>query len=196
MKNYFDKLGTIGTIFGAVAIAPACCLPLFASVSATLGLSIFAGYSELITYLVQLSALLAVFGAFSGFKQHQKWQPLAIATVSTLVILYVYNVALSQNLVFLGLFGLVAATVWNSIAGKSCKTCVSIDNNKIELQSTLTCPFCGYKETQTMPTDFCLYFYECPSCKTLLKPNAGDCCVFCSFGTVKCPPIQAGTCQC
>jgi hypothetical protein len=42
-----------------------------------------------------------------------------------------------------------------------------------------------------MPTDACMYFYECRCCKTLLKPNAGDCCVFCSFGTVKCPPIQA-----
>ena len=25
-----------------------------------------------------------------------------------------------------------------------------------------------------------------------LKPLAGDCCVFCSFGSVKCPPIQRG----
>ena len=26
---------------------------------------------------------------------------------------------------------------------------------------------------------------------TLLRPNPGDCCVFCSFGSVKCPPMQA-----
>ena len=25
-----------------------------------------------------------------------------------------------------------------------------------------------------------------------LKPLAGDCCVFCSYGDVKCPPIQQG----
>ena len=24
-----------------------------------------------------------------------------------------------------------------------------------------------------------------------LRPRSGDCCVFCSYGTVKCPPIQA-----
>ena len=58
------------------------------------------------------------------------------------------------------------------------------------LQSTLTCPRCGFRKEETMPTDACLFFYECENCKTLLKPNAGDCCVFCSFGSVKCPPIQ------
>ncbi|MDF3887656.1 GDCCVxC domain-containing (seleno)protein [Cupriavidus basilensis] len=32
--------------------------------------------------------------------------------------------------------------------------------------------------------------YECSHCKAILLPNLGDCCVFCSFGSVKCPPIQ------
>ncbi|MDP0941897.1 GDCCVxC domain-containing (seleno)protein, partial [Klebsiella quasipneumoniae] len=26
--------------------------------------------------------------------------------------------------------------------------------------------------------------------KTVLKPQQGDCCVYCSYGSVKCPPIQ------
>lgn len=61
---------------------------------------------------------------------------------------------------------------------------------EVVLESVLTCPACGARSMETMPTDACQYFYECPECKTLLKPNKGDCCVFCSFGTVKCPPIQ------
>ncbi|MFZ0207160.1 MAG: GDCCVxC domain-containing (seleno)protein [Roseiarcus sp.] len=56
--------------------------------------------------------------------------------------------------------------------------------------STLTCPVCGREASETMPTDSCQYFYECAGCKTLLKPKAGDCCVFCSYGDVPCPPIQ------
>ena len=60
----------------------------------------------------------------------------------------------------------------------------------VVLESTLTCPQCGFRKTEAMPTDACQYFYECTKCKSLLKPNPGDCCVFCSFGTVKCPPIQ------
>jgi hypothetical protein len=58
------------------------------------------------------------------------------------------------------------------------------------LESLLTCPACGHAELLTMPTDACQWFHECPACKILLKPKAGDCCVFCSYGSVPCPPIQ------
>jgi hypothetical protein len=60
----------------------------------------------------------------------------------------------------------------------------------MQLQSTLTCPACGYRSLETMPTDACQFFYGCDGCGTRLKPKAGDCCVFCSYGTVPCPPIQ------
>ena len=58
------------------------------------------------------------------------------------------------------------------------------------LESVLTCPHCGFARQETMPTDACQFFYECGSCGALLRPKPGDCCVFCSFGSVKCPPIQ------
>lgn len=65
------------------------------------------------------------------------------------------------------------------------------------LESVLTCPACGASKVEVMPTDACQFFYECSSCNTLLRPNPGDCCVFCSFGSVKCPPIQqnGGCCR-
>jgi hypothetical protein len=59
------------------------------------------------------------------------------------------------------------------------------------LQSTITCPHCDTAKAETMPTDACQFFYECTGCGTKLKPKAGDCCVFCSYGSVPCPPIQA-----
>ncbi|MDH5360577.1 MAG: hypothetical protein OEX03_08435 [Gammaproteobacteria bacterium] len=58
------------------------------------------------------------------------------------------------------------------------------------LESTITCPECGHQKLETMPTDACQWFYECDSCGTVLKPRTGDCCVFCSYATVPCPPIQ------
>jgi hypothetical protein len=58
------------------------------------------------------------------------------------------------------------------------------------LQSTLTCPECGHRALETMPTDACQYFYDCLGCGTVLKPKAGDCCVYCSYGDQPCPPIQ------
>ncbi|MBR9812692.1 hypothetical protein GYB61_02405 [bacterium] len=60
----------------------------------------------------------------------------------------------------------------------------------VTLKSEITCPECGHKKQETMPTDSCQYFYECQGCNTLLKPQQGDCCVFCSYGSVPCPPIQ------
>lgn len=60
------------------------------------------------------------------------------------------------------------------------------------LESTLTCPHCGHAKTEAMPTTACQFFYECTCCKVLLKPKSGDCCVFCSYGSVPCPPIQEG----
>lgn len=63
--------------------------------------------------------------------------------------------------------------------------------SKIILESVLTCPECGHAETEQMPTDACQYFYDCKGCGAVLKPKQGDCCVFCSYGTVPCPPIQA-----
>jgi len=59
-----------------------------------------------------------------------------------------------------------------------------------ELQSTITCPWCAASTLETMPTNFCQYFYDCSSCGAVLKPLKGDCCVYCSYGDVPCPPIQ------
>jgi hypothetical protein len=59
-----------------------------------------------------------------------------------------------------------------------------------EFQSTITCPQCSASATENMPTDACQYFYDCTGCGAVLKPLQGDCCVFCSYGDVPCPPIQ------
>ncbi|WP_288348891.1 GDCCVxC domain-containing (seleno)protein [uncultured Thalassospira sp.] len=64
------------------------------------------------------------------------------------------------------------------------------DENRIELTSVLTCPECGHVSTETMPTDACQYFYDCTGCGAVLRPLPGDCCVYCSYGTVPCPPVQ------
>jgi len=62
--------------------------------------------------------------------------------------------------------------------------------DNVVLKSQITCPLCGYQKVETMPTDACQWFYECEGCKQLLKPKQGDCCVFCSYATMPCPPIQ------
>lgn len=62
--------------------------------------------------------------------------------------------------------------------------------SSLMLRSTVTCPACGVRTTETMPSDACQLLYDCPACSAVLKPEAGDCCVFCSYGDTPCPPVQ------
>jgi len=64
-------------------------------------------------------------------------------------------------------------------------------SNEIIFESVITCPKCGKQTKEKMPSDSCQYFYQCSNCDALLKPKEKDCCVFCSYGSVPCPPIQA-----
>ena len=63
-------------------------------------------------------------------------------------------------------------------------------SESIKTESIITCPVCDYQKPEIMPVDACQFYYECEQCKTLLKPKQGDCCVFCSYGTIKCPSVQ------
>jgi hypothetical protein len=56
--------------------------------------------------------------------------------------------------------------------------------------SKIKCPHCGFEKEEVTPTDACVHFYECSSCGKISKPKEGDCCVFCSYGNIKCPPKQ------
>lgn len=62
--------------------------------------------------------------------------------------------------------------------------------DEVQLNSTITCPKCDHQQEEIMPTNACQYFYECTNCEVVIKPLKGDCCVYCSYGSVDCPPIQ------
>lgn len=59
-----------------------------------------------------------------------------------------------------------------------------------ERRSRIVCPLCGHSRVETMPLDACQFFYDCRGCGAVLRPAPGDCCVFCSYGSVPCPPVQ------
>lgn len=73
-----------------------------------------------------------------------------------------------------------------------CSYSIKYPHSKMEIitQSVLTCPVCGHIKEEEMPSDSCQFFYQCENCSTVLKPMQGDCCVYCSYGSVKCPSIQ------
>jgi hypothetical protein len=62
----------------------------------------------------------------------------------------------------------------------------------ILLRATLTCPACGHRTVETMPTEACLWFHTCAGCGVRLRPKPGDGCVFRSRGGARGPPQQAG----
>ncbi|PTN12713.1 GDCCVxC domain-containing (seleno)protein [Nitrosomonas aestuarii] len=63
-------------------------------------------------------------------------------------------------------------------------------NQDVVLKSEIKCPECGYRKVETMPTEFYLWRYECARCHMLLQPLQAECCIFCSYGSIPCPPIQ------
>ena len=66
-----------------------------------------------------------------------------------------------------------------------------VDSVATIMKSEITCPKCGNKKMETMPTDVCLIKYKCEKCAATLFPKDGDCCVFCTYGTHKCPSKQS-----
>jgi hypothetical protein len=66
----------------------------------------------------------------------------------------------------------------------------------MELQSVITCPVCSHRAIETMPTDVCQYIYDCKRCGHRMNPIKDKCCVFCSYASIPCPPMQGGRGSC
>ncbi len=64
------------------------------------------------------------------------------------------------------------------------------DSIDVSAYSDITCPKCGFTKNEKLPTSFCLIKYACTKCKHEMVPDEGDCCVFCTYGTHKCPSMQ------
>jgi hypothetical protein len=56
--------------------------------------------------------------------------------------------------------------------------------------SLITCPYCGFAKDEIMPAKSCQITYRCTNCGADLWPAAGDCCVYCTYGSVPCQAIQ------
>ena len=186
LSSSLDRIGSAGALVAAIA-AP-CCFPLFAAVGAAAGLSAFERYEGAVLLIFQGFALLTLAGLALSFRRNRNFGPLIIGVASCAALAVHFHLSFSLALLYSGLVGLIAATVWNYLSTGRTKRPV--------LQSSITCPKCGYQSEETMPTNACLFFYDCPACHVRLKPLEGHCCVFCSYGSVPCPPMQTGESCC
>lgn len=186
----FDKIGTLGAIFAA-SMAP-CCFPLIGVVGTALGLTVIEQYVPYLDLAIQAFVIIAVFGNFLTFRMHRSLFPFLLSITGAGLIFYYYYVGWNDKLVYIGFILLVTSAIWNTLLRR--RFMKSQSNHVIE-NSVITCPECSFTKEEKMPTDSCQFFWECPSCKAVLKPKKGDCCVFCSYGSVPCPPIQQeGSC--
>lgn len=185
LASNIDKLGLAGIII-TVIFSP-CCFPLFAFGASALGLGSFELFGGWTMWVLQAMILVSLIGLVISYRKHHCLYPLLLALPSSILMFLGFYVVTEDYwvyFIYLGMIGLFISTLWNYRRNKL--------HHKIVLESTLTCPHCGFQKIEIMPTDACVYFYDCAQCKTVLKPNKGDCCVYCSFGTLPCPPIQKG----
>jgi len=55
------------------------------------------------------------------------------------------------------------------------------------MKTKLTCPNCKEMQEEEVPSNACVPFYVCKSCKKTVQAKADDCCIFCSYGSEVCP---------
>jgi hypothetical protein len=177
VKVPLDKFGSIGALVAAAACPV--CFPKLALIGAVFGLGAFSAYETQLVIAAQALVVLAVAGHVLAYRGHRRRWLLGLAIGSAIAVfagLYAF-----EWVAYSGFAGLIAASIADlrQRLPRGART-----------RSVLTCPECGHRQKETMPADACQFFYECTGCGKVLRPKPGDCCVFCSYGTVKCPPMQ------
>ncbi len=188
MIKVLDRVGSVGAL--AAAVAAPCCFPLFATVAAGVGLGFLGRFETAVLYIFQAFSLLAVIGLAISYRAHRNLGPLLLGVLGLAALANTFYRSWSLELLYAGLFGVVVASIWNWFCHRARRIKEPV------LQSVIACPSCGHRSEETMPTNACLYYYECTGCRKMLKPKSGDCCVFCSYGSVPCPPVQVGNACC
>ena len=61
---------------------------------------------------------------------------------------------------------------------------------KVSLWSVLTCPNCGCSKLEPIPDSTVKRLYTCTECEAILEPASWECCVYCSYGSVRCAKQQ------
>ena len=57
-------------------------------------------------------------------------------------------------------------------------------------KNELTCPECGTKQKGEMLEAAYSYAYQCNGCSEIIEKKPDSCCVYCSYGEVRCPSEQ------
>ena len=115
MSNaHLDKFGLAGSL-----VTLACCLG-FGPALATLS-AIGAGFlinDAILAPLLLGFLVLGAFGLWLSRRKHGNWWPLAVHAISAVTIFVFTFVAYFQPLIWLGVTGLIGASVWDVVLGR------------------------------------------------------------------------------
>lgn len=181
-----DRVG-IGAMLFTVVFSP-CCFPLFAFAASALGLGSFEIFGSWTMWILCSTVLISVLGLVVSYRKHKCMYPLLIAVPSASLIWYGIFMTTISPFMYIGMLGMLLATFVNYYRFRLHNG--SFKEKDVIIKSILKCPKCGFAKEEDMPEDACAYFYECEKCKSRITPLIGDCCVYCSYGSVPCPPMQ------
>ena len=63
---------------------------------------------------------------------------------------------------------------------------VGVTSSAFQEIALLTCPKCGAKQEEKIPTSSCVPSYTCRACQQVIKSEGDNCCVFCNFSDHSC----------
>ena len=182
MRGGLEKLGSVGAVIAAAACPV--CFPKLALIGALFGLGALEAYELQLFIAAQALVVIALAGHALAYLRHRKNWLLGLAIASGAGVFGGIYLVGSEALAYAGFAGLIAAS------GADFWARIGKEGAVQARESEITCPNCGHRRREIMPDNACQFFYECQGCHALLRPKPGDCCVFCSFGSLKCPPAQ------
>jgi mercuric ion transport protein len=115
-RNHLDKIGVAGSF-----IAAACCLglPAILSIIAAIGLGFIVNDAVLLPLLIIFLAVTLA-GLWFGYRVHRHLMPLTLAGISAALVYVFIFVRTIPALAYLGIAGLIVASVVNVIQRRKC----------------------------------------------------------------------------
>lgn len=127
-SGFIEKIGSIGTFLTAlltvlVKLTCPACFPLFAAVSAALGLGVLQPFEGIAFVLFKLFVLIALIGNVFAYLKHRKVLPLAVGVLGPILIFLALYAFFHSALLYTGLFALLLASILNFFANRQCPSC-------------------------------------------------------------------------
>ena len=116
-----EEIATVGALLAAAA-CPAC-FPMLAVVGTALGLGIFRPFEGWVFIVFQTLVVLASVRTVLSFLRHRRLIPLIVGLSGPLLVFFAIYFWFNQFLLYLGLFGLIVASVLNFLGNRQCARC-------------------------------------------------------------------------